>query len=125
MIAYITLGTNDLAAAATFYDPLVTALGGKSLYRLDHLIGYGFEQGAPLLVLTQPENGQPAAVGNGTMVALAVDKPAEVDRLHATALSLGATDEGAPGLRGGSFYGGYFRCPEGHKFNLHVPQQAG
>ncbi|MGN6149257.1 MAG: VOC family protein, partial [Rhizomicrobium sp.] len=31
------------------------------------------------------------------------------------ALSLGATDEGAPGLRGDTFYGAYFRDLDGNK----------
>ena len=52
------------------------------------------------------------------MVALAADSPEQVDRLHAKALELGATDEGAPGPRGdGGFYAGYFRDPDGNKLN--------
>jgi predicted lactoylglutathione lyase len=47
-----------------------------------------------------------------------MDSPAKVDRLHAKALSLGGSDEGAPGDRGGGFYAGYFRDPEGHKLNV-------
>ena len=37
------------------------------------------------------------------------------ERLHAKAISLGASDEGAPGLRGDTFYGAYFRDPDGNK----------
>jgi predicted lactoylglutathione lyase len=32
-------------------------------------------------------------------------------------MSLGAKDEGAPGDRGGGFYAGYFRDPDGNKLN--------
>ena len=32
----------------------------------------------------------------------------------------GAADEGAPGDRGGGFYAGYFRDPDGNKLNAFV-----
>ena len=38
-----------------------------------------------------------------------------VDRLYAKAMSLGATDEGAPGERTPDFYGAYVRDPDGNK----------
>jgi predicted lactoylglutathione lyase len=40
-----------------------------------------------------------------------------VDRIHALALRLGGTDEGAPGPRGEGFYAGYFRDLDGNKLN--------
>ncbi len=54
------------------------------------------------------------------MVALVAKDRAQVDTVHALALELGAVDEGAPGPRGRTFYGGYFRDPDGNKFNVHV-----
>ena len=64
-------------------------------------------------------DGNPATVGNGVMVALAVDSPETVGKLHAKAIELGGTDEGAPGPRGeGGFYAGYFRDPDGNKLNV-------
>ena len=39
----------------------------------------------------------------------------QVDRLHAMALELGGSDEGAPGERRSDFYGGYFRDLDGNK----------
>ena len=54
-----------------------------------------------------------------SMVALAVDPRQTVDRLHARALDLGGSDEGAPGLRSPegerAFYGAYFRDLDGNK----------
>ena len=52
------------------------------------------------------------------MVAFAAGSRANVDKLHAKALALGGTDEGAPGLRGPEeygFYGAYFRDLDGNK----------
>ena len=74
-----------------------------------------------MIGLTKPYNGQPATVGNGVMVALEATDRAQVDRLHRLALSLGGTDEGAPGPRGeGGFYAAYFRDPDGNKLNAFV-----
>ena len=56
-----------------------------------------------------------ATVGNGVMVALAMKSAADVDRVYAKAIALGATDEGPAGSRGDSFYAGYFRDLDGNK----------
>ncbi len=118
MIGYVTLGTNDLARAAKFYDALLATLGAGRLMEIgDRLIAWGAGPDSPAIGLTKPFDGQPATAGNGTMVALNLAKPEEVDALHALALALGGTDEGAPGPRGDGFYAGYFRDPDGNKLN--------
>ena len=63
----------------------------------------------------KPFNGEPATVGNGTMVALAMKNREDVDRMYAKAISLGAKDEGPTGQRGEGFYAGYFRDLDGNK----------
>lgn len=117
MIGYVTLGTNDLPRAAAFYDALLAEIGAKRVMEFDTFIAWGTSMDAPGLGLTRPFDGNPASVGNGVMVALAMKDPAMVDRIHAKALSLGATDEGAVGPRGDNFYAGYFRDPDGNKLN--------
>ena len=52
------------------------------------------------------------------MVAIMVDSTDKVDALHAKALELGGTDEGAPGARMEGFYAGYFRDLDGNKLNF-------
>ncbi len=118
MIGYVTLGTNDLARAAAFYDALVGAMGGQRFMESDRFIAWTTSPTAAGLGLTYPFNGEPATVGNGVMVALEAASPAEVDRLYAKAIELGATDEGQPGERFPGFYAGYFRDLDGHKLNL-------
>ena len=115
MIGYITLGTNDLPRAAAFYDELCGAMGEKRLMEADDFIGWGKSPELPMLTVFIPENGQPATNGNGVMVALQVDSAAEVDRLHAKALELGAANEGDAGPRGAGFHAGYFRDLDGNK----------
>jgi len=47
VISYVTLGSNDKARAARFYDPLLALIGGKRIFEMDKLIAWGNEVGAP------------------------------------------------------------------------------
>ena len=120
MITYLTIGTNDLARASAFFEQLFTEMPARKAYQTETLVAWQFDEGGPLLVVNQPYDGNTATIGNGSMIALAVDAPLKVDELHARALSLGASDEGVPGYRGKQFYGAYFRDLDGNKFNVHV-----
>ena len=119
MIGYVTLGTNDLKRGAKFYDAIAAELGTGRMMANEQFIAWGTPGGAPGIGLTRPENGQPATVGNGVMVALEAKDRNQVDRLHALALSLGGSDEGAPGPRG-NFYAAYFRDLDGNKLNAFI-----
>ncbi|MEX2480675.1 MAG: VOC family protein [Gammaproteobacteria bacterium] len=121
MIAYTTVGTNDLARAAAFYDALLAEVGATRAMDMGRLIAYSAGEGQPMFAICIPSDEKPASAGNGTMIALAAENPAAVDRLYAKALELGATDEGAPGVRGDMFYIGYFRDLDGNKLNFFCP----
>ena len=118
MIGYTTLGTNDLPRACAFYDALFGEIGGKRLMDFGRIVAWGVDPAQPMFSICIPYDEKPATVGNGTMVALAVQTPAQVDALHKKALALGGTDEGAPGVRAGVFYIGYFRDLDGNKLNF-------
>jgi catechol 2,3-dioxygenase-like lactoylglutathione lyase family enzyme len=118
MIGYTTLGTNDIARASAFYDALFAELGAKRLWNSPKMVGWGRSMKEPTFVVCQPHNGEAATAGNGTMIAVAVKDPAQAETLHAKALSLGATDEGAPGMRGKTFYCAYVRDADGNKLNF-------
>jgi catechol 2,3-dioxygenase-like lactoylglutathione lyase family enzyme len=118
MIGYVTVGTNDLPRAAAFYDELLAELGAKRMMEFPNGVVWGVAPDKPALSATRPFDGNTATVGNGMMIALVVDAPEKVQRIHAKALELGGSDEGAPGPRGeGGFYAGYFRDLDGNKFN--------
>jgi catechol 2,3-dioxygenase-like lactoylglutathione lyase family enzyme len=120
MIGYVTLGTNDLAKAARFYDAVAAELGTKRFMEFDSFIAWGNPGGAAGIGLTKPFDGNAASVGNGVMVALAASDKAQVDRLYKLAMDFGCKDEGAPGPRGDGFYAAYFRDPDGNKLNAFV-----
>lgn len=118
MIGYVTLGTNDIGRAAAFYDAVLGELDAKRVMQSDAFIAWSTSMGSPALSVTKPFDGKPATVGNGVMVALAVDSAEKVQKLYEKALALGATDEGAPGPRGDGFYAAYFRDLDGNKLNF-------
>jgi catechol 2,3-dioxygenase-like lactoylglutathione lyase family enzyme len=113
MIGYVTVGTNDLEKAKAFYDALAAELGARRTFASERMQGYG--GGGAMLAVCTPHDGKSATVGNGTMVSLAAPSKEVVDKVHAKALALGAKDEGAPGPRSDTFYGAYFRDPDGNK----------
>ena len=115
MLAYVTLGSNDTEKALAFYDALMPELGAKRFFDNDRLYFYGTEMGKPMFAIGGPYDEQTASCGNGVMPALAAPDNATVDRVYAKAMELGATDEGEPGQRMPTFYGAYFRDPDGHK----------
>lgn len=120
MIGYVMLGSNDVERAKTFYAEVLAPLEMRlnTTYTSEARAWFSAKGGAPMLVAGRPHDGQPATVGNGSMMALAAGSRALVDQVYAKALSLGARDEGAPGIRGddpNGFYGAYFRDLDGNK----------
>ena len=106
MRGFVMLGTNDLMKSKAFYDELLSIVGLHSLYEDDKCIGYARSKGDPIeFYITLPQNGEDATFGNGTQVSFLADNNKQVEEFHATALKLGATNEGDPGFRyPGEFY---------------------
>src|ERR1700742_57185 len=97
MINYVTIGTNNLEKAKAFYGPLLAELGGRPAWDSERMQGYASKSG--MVAICLPHDGNAATVGNGSMFGLAAPDRESVDKLYAKAMSLGATDEGAPGAR--------------------------
>ncbi len=126
MIAYVTVGADDIARAERFYSAFLPALGyGLEHYHgdLSYILPPSTDQSSALpdFYVKSPANGGPASAGNGSMVAFQARNQHQVRSLHAAALAAGGTDEGAPGFRanyGPQFYVGYLRDPQGNKIAL-------
>jgi catechol 2,3-dioxygenase-like lactoylglutathione lyase family enzyme len=119
MIGYVSVGTNDIKRAAAYYDKLMAELGARRIMDFGTFIAWSAGRDKPGFALAQPHDKKPATVGNGVMIAFAVDDPATVDALYKKAIELGGTDEGPPGDRGDNYYGAYFRDLDGNKLNFH------
>ena len=126
MIAYVTVGADDIARAKRFYSAFLPALdygleeGPEGLsYTLP--VASGQSPVSPDFYVKPPFDGRPAAAGNGAMVAFEARSQSQVRELHAAALAAGGSDEGQPGFRaayGSHFYVGYLRDPQGNKVAL-------
>lgn len=126
MIAYVTVGVDDMTLAERFYSAFLPALG----YELEEYHGdlsyvLPVEPGqapiSPDFYVKSPYDGRPALAGNGNMVAFQASSQKQVRDLHAAALAAGGSDEGQPGFRdsyGPNFYVGYLRDPQGNKIAL-------
>ncbi len=117
MIAYTTIGTNDLDRAAKFYDALLGELGAKRTMEMDRMVIWGTAPGSPMFAVCKPFDGNSASAGNGVMVALAASSAEQVSAVYNKALELGGKDEGAPGERMPGMTIGYFRDLDGNKLN--------
>ncbi len=126
MIAYVTVGADDIARAEQFYSAFLPALG----YKLEKYHGdlsyilpvpLGKSPVSPDFYVKSPFNGDPASAGNGAMVAFEGSSQSQIRDLHSAALAAGGSDEGQPGFRtsyGSHFFVGYLRDPHGNKIAL-------
>lgn len=126
MIAYVTVGVDDIIGAKRFYCAFLPALG----YRLEEgpeglsfalPVPSGQAPVLPEFYVKPTFDGRPASAGNGTMVAFEASSQSQVWDLHAAALAAGGFDEGQPGFRdayGPRFYVGYLRDPQRNKIAL-------
>ncbi len=115
MIAYVTIGTSDLERAKAFYLAVLQDMGVTVLMDIGRLAALGTPSGGTMLAVCTPYDGSAPHPGNGNMVAITPGSKEAVDKCHARALELGASDEGAPGPRMDGFYGAYIRDPDGNK----------
>ena len=116
IFTHVTIGTNDLARARTFYDKVLGALGYKRLTDLGEN-GSIYGESAPEFFVLKPANGLPANWGNGVTVSFVAPSRAAVAKFHKEALTLGARDEGSVGPRSWhpTAYAGYIRDLDGNK----------
>ena len=119
MLSYVMIGANDIPRAEKFYSAFLPKLGyvmkadqGCLIYSLP---------GTPDFYVKPPYDGQPASVGNGTMIAFQAQTHRDVRELHGAALAAGGQNEGKPGFRdeySERFYVSYLRDPQGNKIAL-------
>ena len=126
MIAYVTVGADDIAQARRFYSAFLPALNYTMKEGPEGLsfllpVPAGTKPVLPDFYVKPTFNGEPASAGNGAMIAFEASNQRQVRALHAAALAAGGSNEGSPGFRasyGPDFYVGYLRDPQGNKIAL-------
>lgn len=118
---YVMVGSNDVNKARHYYDEVMPVIGGTiAVDYMPHAFCYELRGGVRFWVST-PHNNEAAMAGNGNMVGILCENEAEVQAVHAMALSSGASNEGDPGPRpqyGPDFYGAYIRDLDGNKMSF-------
>jgi catechol 2,3-dioxygenase-like lactoylglutathione lyase family enzyme len=119
VLDHVSIPVADVARSAAFYDAVLAHLGLIRRKERPGAVGYGpVERAAPVFWLLQRSESGSAEAGLGLHVSFAAMDRGIVDRFHATALGLGASDAGAPGERPEytmPFYGAFVFDPDGFK----------
>jgi catechol 2,3-dioxygenase-like lactoylglutathione lyase family enzyme len=116
MIHHVSVGTNDVARARAFYDPVMALLGFRPLKNNSESCDYGI--GDIQFSVETPVDGKAATAGNGVHICFQALDRAMVQTFHRLALAHGGTDAGAPGVRAkydAHYYGAFVLDPDGNK----------
>ena len=116
MFTHLVVGANDMAAAKSFYDAALGALGlGGGTAAGEDRVVYASSTG--MLLVTKPIDGNLASFGNGITVGFSAPNIDAVDAFHASGIAAGGSDAGAPGPRLAipNSYAAYLRDPTGNK----------
>lgn len=116
ILSHVSVGTEDLARAAAFYDAVLATLGVVWVMEHDGAIAYG--KAYPEFWVQKPFDAAPAGAANGVHFAFNASSRDAVNAFFETAMANGAASDGAPGLRphyGAPYYGCFVRDPDGHK----------
>ena len=117
ILDFVMVGSNDYKKSSEFYDAILEPLKLKKMVTTENYIGYAHssEPDKAQFYVTDPVNGEPATFGNGTQITLLAETKEAVEKFYEIAISKGAVDEGAPGVRSDGNYYAYIRDMDGNK----------
>src|ERR1700759_796863 len=119
MLHHVSVGVQDVARAASFYDPVLATLGYKRVADYSPgAIGYGEREGQVQFWIGLPHDKGAASVGNGTHVGFVARSKDAVNAFHEAALKAGGSNNGEPGPRpdyGPDYYGAFIYDLDGNK----------
>ena len=116
MLHHISFGVRDLALSGAFYDAVLGALGFRRVFADATAIGYGLEDGKDKFCLKLRSEAHPP--GAGSHLAFTAPSRDAVRAFYESALRVGGSDDGAPGLRphyGPTYYAAFLIDPDGHR----------
>ena len=120
MLAHVSIGVRDIAAARRFYDAALAPLCYICLSAEADTLGYGAD--AVVLWIGLAQRPVPADSESGLHFCFDAPTRASVDAFHAGALASGGKDNGSPGLRpdyGPTYYAGFVIDPDGYRMEAY------
>ena len=122
MINHVMIGSNDIEKTRTFYNAVLGVLGAGEPF--EHINDTGqmrlfYMHDGATFCITEPINGEPVSVANGSTIGFVCNSPAQIKEFHGVAVAHGgASVEDPPGKRDttmGDIHLCYFLDPDGHK----------
>jgi catechol 2,3-dioxygenase-like lactoylglutathione lyase family enzyme len=108
-IDHVSLPVADFPAAARFYDAVLGTVGLIRRKEREGAIGWGPDDVLPPIFWILAREPGAASSGVGLHISFRARDRAEVGAFHATALKLGGSDAGAPGIRP-QYTAGFYGC---------------
>jgi catechol 2,3-dioxygenase-like lactoylglutathione lyase family enzyme len=125
LLYHVSVGVRDMPKARGFYETTMAAIGCRLLHQVKDEEGkptaLGWGRLFPELWINVPLDGREEMPSNGAHVALFAADKAAVDLFHSVALSVGGSDDGAPGYRREyqpGYYAAFVRDPDGNKLEV-------
>ena len=122
MFSHVMLGTNDIERSKSFYDAVLKVLGAGTAIENTNKTGQRrlfYRHEGSSFGLSEPIDGQPASVGNGSTIGFKCSSAEQVQEFHDVAVANGGTSiEEPPGPRSGPagvLHLAYVRDPDGNK----------
>jgi len=129
MLNHVMLGSNNIGKTKSFYNAVLGVLGaGEGIENVNDTgqIRLFYIHNGSTFSVSEPINGQPVSVANGSTIGFLCDSPEQVKEFHDVAVANGGTSvEEPPGPREsamGVMHLCYFLDPDGHKIcGIHRP----
>ena len=123
------IGSNDIEKTKKFYNSVLSVLGAGDA--MEHVNETGqtrlfYIHDGSTFSVSEPVNGEPVSIANGSTIGFVCDSPEQVKELHDIAVANGGISvEDPPGPRDGTMglmHLCYFLDPDGHKIcGIHRP----
>jgi catechol 2,3-dioxygenase-like lactoylglutathione lyase family enzyme len=129
MLNHVMLGSSNIEKTKSFYNAVLGVLGaGEAIENVNDTgqIRLFYIHDGSTFSVSEPINGQPVSVANGSTIGFVCDSPEQVKEFHDVAVANGGTSvEEPPGPREsamGVMHLCYFLDPDGHKIcGIHRP----
>ncbi|MCB1856081.1 MAG: VOC family protein [Halieaceae bacterium] len=129
MLNHVMIGSSDIEKTRRFYNAVLGVLGAGE--PMVHVNDTGqtrlfYIHGGSTFSISEPINGEPVTVANGSTIGFRCNSPEQIKELHDVAVANGGTSvEDPPGPREsnmGVMHLCYFLDPDGHKIcGIHRP----
>jgi catechol 2,3-dioxygenase-like lactoylglutathione lyase family enzyme len=115
MLDHLSIQCADVAAAAAFYDAVLTPLGGGRIMDFGEVIGYGINR--PTFWIAPREHDASDTGAHPPHIAFVAPDRAAVRAFHQAAVDVGAEELHAPRVwpeYHETYYGAFVRDPDGN-----------